>query len=153
MTADALMNLAANKYKIRLRRDEWNSKSESETKILALEAKIQTLQKRDKAKGPAKKGNSKKDSKNPKKPKGGDKPKLDKPAWMIKTLSAAEKGKSKTIKDKEYWWCEALECWCRHHPSKCEAKKKQGGGKGEKKKLRFATAMEAVTHDEDTEEE
>ena len=39
MTADTLMNLAANKYKICLLRNEWNSKSESETKILALEAK------------------------------------------------------------------------------------------------------------------
>ena len=36
MTTDSLMNLAANKYKIRLRRDKWNSKSESETNILAL---------------------------------------------------------------------------------------------------------------------
>ena len=47
MTADSLMNLAANKYKIRLRRDEWNSKYESETKILALEAKLMYLQKKD----------------------------------------------------------------------------------------------------------
>ena len=39
MTADSLMNLAANKYKIRLRRNDWNPKSESKTKILALEAK------------------------------------------------------------------------------------------------------------------
>jgi hypothetical protein len=154
MTADTLMNLAANKYKIRLRRDEWNSKSESETKILALEAKLQTLQKRDKPRSPAKKGSSNKDSKNSKKLKGGgDKVKLDKPAWMTKTPSAAEKGKSKTVSDKEYWWCDALECWCRHHPSKCEAKKKQGGGKSEKKKLKFASAMETVTHDEDSEEE
>ena len=36
MTADSLMNLAANKYKIRLRCNEWNARSESETKILAL---------------------------------------------------------------------------------------------------------------------
>ena len=40
MTADSLMDLAANRYKIRLRRNERNAKSESETRILALEAKL-----------------------------------------------------------------------------------------------------------------
>ena len=43
MTADSLMNLAANKCKIRLRRNEWNAKSESETKILALKGKLMSL--------------------------------------------------------------------------------------------------------------
>ena len=43
MTADYLMDLAANKYKIRLRRNAWNAKSESETKILALESKLMYL--------------------------------------------------------------------------------------------------------------
>ena len=55
MTIDALMNLAANKYKIRLQRDEWNSKSESETKIIALEAKLMSLQRKDNSKGTVKK--------------------------------------------------------------------------------------------------
>ena len=43
MTVDSLMNSGANKYKIRLRRNEWNAKSESETKIMALEAKLISL--------------------------------------------------------------------------------------------------------------
>ena len=43
MTADSLMNLAENKYKIRLQLNDWNAKSESETKILALEAKLMSL--------------------------------------------------------------------------------------------------------------
>ena len=89
---------------------------------------------------PAKKGNPKKDSNIPKKSKRGDKAKLDKPAWMTKNPSAEEKGKSKTASDKDYWWCEAMECWCRHHPSKCEAKKKKGGGKSERK-LKSASTM------------
>ena len=55
MTADSLMNLAENKYKIRLRRNEWTAKYESETKILALEAKLMSLQKKDKSKGTVKK--------------------------------------------------------------------------------------------------
>ena len=126
MTADSLMNLAENKYKIRLRRDYWNSKSESETKILALEANLMSLQKKDKSKGTVKKyGTHKKDFKATNKPKS-DKSKQSKPSWMTKAPSATEKGKSKTVDSKDYWWCDALACWCRHHPSKCESKRKQG---------------------------
>ena len=129
MTADSLMNLAANKYKIRLRRNEWNSKSESETNIIALEAKLMSLQRKDKSKGTVKEsGTHKKDFKVTKNPKS-DKAKRNKPAWMTKAPSATEKSKSKTVNRKDYWWCDALECWCRHHPRKFEAKKearKQG---------------------------
>ena len=151
MTADSLMNLAANKYKIRLRHNEWNAKSESETKILALEAKLMSLQKKDKSKGTVNKsGTHKRDLKVTKNPKS-DKAKRDKPAWMTKAPSATKKGKSKTIDIKDYWWCDALACWCRHHPSKCEAKRKQG--KKDEKKLKFASAMETVAHDKESESE
>ena len=69
MTAYSLMKFAANKYKMWLRRDKWNSKSESETKFLALEAKLMSLQKKDKSKGTVKKsGTHKKDFKATKKP-------------------------------------------------------------------------------------
>ena len=118
---------------------------------MALEAKLMSLQKKDKSKGTVKKyGTHKKDSKATKKPKS-DKSKQDKPAWMTKAPSATEKGKSKTVDSKEYWWCDALACWCRHHPSKCEAKKKQGNK--DEKKLKFAISMETVAHEEESEEE
>ena len=126
MTADSLMNLAANKYKIRLRRNEWNAKSVSENKILDLEAKFMSLQKKDKSKVTVKKpGTHKRHLKVTKKPKS-DKAKRDKPAWVTKAPSATKKGKSKTIDSKDYWWCDDLACWCRHHPIKCESKRKQG---------------------------
>ena len=126
MTADSLMKLASNKSKIRLQRNEWNVKSESETKILALEVKLMSLQKKDKSKGTVKKpGTHKSDLKVKNNPKS-DKSKRDKPAWMTKAPSATEKGKSKNIDSKDYWWCDALACWCRHLPSKCKSKRKQG---------------------------
>ena len=146
MTADSLMNLAANKYKIRLRRNKWNAKYESETKIISLEAKLMSLQKKDKSKGTVNKsGTHKKELKATKKPKS-DKAKRDKPAWMTKAPSETEKGKSKTVDIKDYWWCDALACCCCHHPSKCEAKRKQGNK--DEKKIKFASAMETVAHDE-----
>ena len=151
MTADSLMNLAANKYKIRLRRNGWNAKSESETKILSLEAKLMSLQKKDKSKGTVKKsGTHKRDLKVTMNPKR-DKAKRDKPAWMTKAPSATEKGKSKTTNSKDYWWCDDLACWCRHHHSKCEAKRKQENK--DEKKFKFASAMETVAHNEQSESE
>ena len=94
MTSDSLMNLAANKYKIWLCCDEWNSKFESETKILALKSKLVPLQNKDKSKGTVKKfGIHKKEFKATKKPKS-DKAKRDNPAWMTNTPSATKKGKS-----------------------------------------------------------
>ena len=90
MTAYSLMNLASNKYKIRLRRNEWNAKSKSETKILALEAKLMSLQKKDKSKGTVNKlVTHKRDLKVTKKPKS-DKAKQDKTAWMTKAPSAQQ---------------------------------------------------------------
>ena len=110
MTADSLMNLAANKYKIRLRRNKWNAKSEYETKSLALEAKLMSLKKKDKSKGTVKKpGTHKRDLKVTKKPKS-DNAKRDKPVWMTKAPSATKKSKSKTINSKDYLWCDALAC-------------------------------------------
>ena len=68
-------------------------RDESETKILALEAKLMSLQKKDKSKRTVKKyGTHKKEFNATKKPKS-DKAKRDKPAWMTKSPSATEKGK------------------------------------------------------------
>ena len=52
---------------------------------------------------------------------------------------------------KDYWWCDALACWCHHHPRKCEAKRKQGNK--DEKKLKFASAMETAAHDKESESE
>ena len=93
-------------------------------------------------------GTHKRDLKVTKKPKS-DKAKRDKPAWMTKEPSATEKVKLKTINIKDYWWCDALACWCRHHPRKCEAKRKQDNK--DEKKLKFSSTMETVAHDEESE--
>ena len=80
MTTESLMNLAANKHKIWLQRNKWNAKSESETKILSLEAKLMSLQKKDKSKGMVKQsGTHNGDLNVTMKPKS-NKAKRDKPA-------------------------------------------------------------------------
>ena len=110
-----------------------------------------SLQKKDKSKGAVNKsGTHKKDLKATNNPKN-DKAKRDKPAWMTKAPSATKKGKSKTVNSKDYWWCDALACWCHHHPRKCESQKKQGNK--DEKKLKFASAMETVALDEEYDSE
>ena len=114
-------------------------------------SKLMSLQKKNKSNGTVKKpGTHRRDLKVTKKPKS-EKTNRDKPAWMTKAPSATKKGQFKTIDSKDYWWCDALTCWCRHHPSKCEAKRKQGNK--DEKKLKFASAMETVAHDEESEPE
>ena len=110
-----------------------------------------SLQNKDKLKGKVNKSGTHKKDFNAKNNPKSNKTKRDKPEWTTKAPSATEKGKSKTVDRKEHWWCNALACWCCHHPRKCEAKKKQGK-KGENK-LKFSSAMETVAHDKESEEE
>ena len=38
---------------------------------------------------------------------------------MTRPPTPREKGKSKTVNGKEYWWCVPRKCWARHHPRDC----------------------------------
>lgn len=152
MTPDQLMVLASNKYKNRLRNKEWMAPTPEESKILALEAKIQSLTRKEKKESKP----STKEKKKATKDKKGNNSKREKPAWMSKPPTDKEKGKSKTINNKEYWWCEALQVWARHKPSECRAVKKtdqdskpQADSGNSKKKIKFANALSTVSDDEE----
>lgn len=156
MDPATLMDAAENKYKTLVEKGEWTTTGLADH-ILALEAKLVQVNKKKpstkqqpKGKSNNKKGGKKKDP-NPK----GEKP--AKPDWMTMPPTAAEEGKSKTVDNKEYWWCTALKCWCRHHPKDCRANKakqvqsknktKNNGDKN--KKTKFARALTAALADSD----
>lgn len=152
---DELMILAATKYKIRTRNGDWNAPTPEEAKILALEAKIQSMTKKEK-KNSKDTGKDNKKTEKDRKNKGNHN-KKDKPAWMTKPPTENEKGKSKKVDGKEYWWCEALKCWARHHPTDCRAKEKgphnpettaKTPPTANNKKVKFANALSAVSDDE-----
>ena len=86
--------------------------------IVALQAQLQKLEKTKK-----KATNDGNKSGNPK----GDtnKKSVKKPDWMLKVPTPEEKkkGSHKTVSKKEYWWCSHHNCWARHKPSDCRAKK------------------------------
>lgn len=147
LTVDALMHLAANKYKSRLRKNEWNAPSQEETKILALEAKIKTLEGRQR-----KRKADSNDSTTDKKRSKDTPTKLGtpRPAWMTVPPTKTEMGKPKTVKGKEYWWCVPRKVWARHHPKDCKLQTPKLPNEDKRKKdarrLKFDAAMEAIAN-------
>ena len=103
ITQQRLMALAPNKYKVMTECGIWNAPTEAETKIIALEAKIQKL------------SSAANKSSNPKKKTAADKSKKDKgkgfvmvkgpkPDWMLVPPKEGDT-QSKTVNNKQYWWC------------------------------------------------
>jgi hypothetical protein len=147
---EQLMTLASNKYKILKQKDVWQAPSPEEAKIIALEAKIEKLQKFSKKNG----GKEKSQGGKPHTPgnDGKKKKNKEKPAWML--LKPNDISKSKMVDGKEYWWCPNHECWTRHKPSECMGKGKNPNGqklnndskesKDNKKKLKIVKAIEAI---------
>ena len=151
MTPEVLMELAVNKFKSMKQKGTWNAPSPEEEKILALEAKIQKLERQ--AKKPIKKDPPpKKNAKVKNQPKG--KQSLKKPDWMLKPPTDNEKGKSKTVEKKEYWWCPNHKCWCRHKPSDCKGvgANRDSANRDDSKKLKLSKALAAVAEDGSDEE-
>lgn len=159
LTTDELMNHAANKYKIRLKRRQWNAPSPEESKILALEAKVSSLEK--KANTGQKKTKSTKSG--PSDRKGDSDPKQGKPEWMTEPPDRGDIEKAKTVNGKKYYWCQALNCYCRHHPKDCNASKQSSSTastssssistkEDTKGKLRFSNALAHVAEETDGED-
>jgi hypothetical protein len=147
-----LMILAVNKYKILKEKNEWEAPSAGEEKIMALEARITKM-----AKGNQSSGRTK------------TTPKSSKPAskdmsWKYAEPPDADKGKSITWNDKEWWWCNNHKAFVRHKPDECEGKGVKPDAKSEKGKvpakdaknnrqLKFSKALQAVNKGEEEDDE
>lgn len=158
MSAEDLMKVAEGKYKIRFNRGEWKAAPEADKRILALEAKINGLEKKGSSTKKEKHNGNKgkapgKVTSLSKKPKKGEIPE-----WMTSAPKQGDERKPKTIDGKEYWWCIALKRWCVHKPVDCRAlkgkdKKYPARNNEYKKKLKFAQALEAIdSHEEEDSE-
>ena len=159
MTSDKLMSLALDKYAHRVRGDKWKKPSEQTAKLLAMEAKLERIQKENKklradrrtrsagrSSGERNNNNQVSDNAN-KSPKG-----RDRPEWMFQEPPKEEKGKPKKVGAKTYHWCDAVKVWGTHTAGECRAgKDKHNGGKSDtdKRKIRFSRALQAVAEDED----
>ena len=157
ITPQTLMELADNRFKVLKQKGVWNAPSPEEEKILALEAKIQKLERQAKTKKVNKDTFKKEKGKGNLKQK--NKKQRQKPAWMLKPPADHEKDKSKTVDGKEYWWCPKHKSWTRHKPNECQGvglspdSIKYGKDKEQQKKLKLTKALAAIAEEDSSDSE
>lgn len=157
MTHEALMQLAQNKFQVLKLKGTWNAPSAEEEKIIALEAKIQKLERQAKKQVPKSDSKRNNNVKPSSKKKGKDLKSRKKPAWMLKPPTDAEKGKSKMVDKKEYHWCPHHKSWVRHSPAECKgtglAKEGDNRNKSDTNKLKLTKALAALAEEDGLDQE
>jgi hypothetical protein len=163
-----LMQLAQNKYKTMVDEKTWAVPSKEEEKIIALEAQITKLTSKKKGndnkqgqnKGTSSKNQGKKNKKNKnKKNNTQNSNTYAKPAWQTKAPTNAERGKSKKVNGKDYWWCPNHKSWVRHKPDECRGVGQPGitntmtattsNTNSNNRQLRLTNALATITEDPD----
>jgi hypothetical protein len=112
VTASELMSKAKNRYKTMMQNGEWNSPTEDEAKIIALQAEMKAF----------KGGKSQERS-----PKGNDdrnrQRKDERPAWMFVQPKDGEPATKLLEGDPKQWhWCKTHSAWGRHTAIACKGK-------------------------------
>lgn len=154
-----LMEKAANKYKTMVENGTWMAPSLEEKKIVALEAKLQKLQKSERQ--PSSSSNSRSNnrkskstqpqSKGSKQPnsKGKQKAKAHIEEWMTKFPGQdfVNRGNPKVVGGKDYWWCKNHERFVRHTTDECKLQNKSpqntgnAGASNSNPQFRVSTAL------------
>ena len=117
------MDKAHNQYLIRVRDDNWNTPTEEEAKVIALEAKLEKTQKQlaNLKRRAGSSGSSGGDDSSHTSKKGGGKRKSKKPDWMLKPPTDGKT--TKFVEGKQYWWCKEHKAWGTHTFEDCNARK------------------------------
>jgi len=144
ITHEQLMQQALNKYSSLVEKGLWKAPTESEERIIALEAELKQV------KAAARKSNKKRRSQREKASKTSEKEK--KPDWMsIEPKEGAPK--TKTVNKKLYHWCPAHKSWVRHAPKDCKkAKASEKSNKDKDKNIRVERALTSVLQEEDSDD-
>ena len=162
MDSSKLMQLADTKFRVLKERGLWNTPSDEEEKILALQTEIRNQSKEI--------SRLKKGKTNPNRgkkrfipaPERQQTRKSEKPEWMKIRPKDDALHKPRMWNNKQWWFCHpdtGGKCdgeYRRHKPSECEGKSfltknKKAPPKNQEKKLKIAEALAAVTHDDATE--
>ena len=144
--SEQLMMSESNKYRTLVGDKVWNAPTEEDNKILVLQARIDRMTTAKPQRGQGQQ----------KTIKTGQPPR---PGWMSVAPTARKELDSKTMDEKEYWWCTALKRWCRHKPEDCRAVKRANqenqppsNSKGSRKE-RMLRAAQALIEGADTDSE
>lgn len=162
--ANELMSLAKTKWSILKQKHQWNTPSEQEEKILALEAKVKKLESQ----------RSKKSTQNQQSGKGGastDQAPSNRASsryepWMFEPPKDGEPD-TKLVGTKPFWWCTKHKKWCRHTTEGCQGvnigkgapkssnessqASTSSSSNSKKKKKRIVRALGAAAQDDDEE--
>jgi hypothetical protein len=149
ITHQALMLVAANKYRMMTECGEWNKLSGQEEKIIALNAQLTAMNKKYVGKTPAV-VKPKDDSKKKGKGKKGGGPKGDSDQYAWKKVPPKEgDAKTKTVQKKVYHWCTNHQAWTVHSPAECKGVGFRGDNKSqsESKETKLVQALVALQGD------
>lgn len=131
--ANRLMELAENKYKMLVEKDQWNAPTEEQQNILALTAELALLKKNQTKAKPTYKAKLTSSTSPKSKNYAADKSKKKRdegvPAWKKKAPSG-NSPKEKDVEGKHYYWCPHHKLWTMHKPEDCRKKNSSGGSQG-----------------------
>ena len=119
ITPQNLMDVAGNKYQVRVDNGQWQAPSQSQTQIIALKAemkKLKTTKAQPKERTKVKRSTTRT-------PKSSTSPnKKGKPDWMMKkpTSNESRNGNKKEVDGKTYYWCNNHKAWGRHKQEDCK---------------------------------
>ena len=161
---DQLMQLADNKYRLLKEKGTWDTPSESEEKILALEARIDELTRSTKkTRGTKrKKKGSESEGETPEK-KTEKRTQREKPQWMHQRPAEPDLRKPRTWNGAQWWYCHkdtGGKCdgvYRIHKPQDCKgtarpkiprqaAKSHEDSDKQKERQLKLANAMSTIVH-------
>ena len=157
LTPEKLMQLTANRYTIQNEKDDWNV---GVSQIVALQAKVDKLQRQLTSKKPGKSDNKsgsddnkggKDGKKKSKKGKGkGKDGKRKYPAWKEQSPKDGEP-KHKEVNGKQYHWCHKHQLWTEHTVQECKLiQDSDGKWVYPEKKVDTAAANQAAADDDDS---
>lgn len=113
-----LMQLASNKFKVLVDKGLWNAPTAEEEKIVALEAKIKSLSRKQTNDHSKNKTSKRKESPN-KDNKQQQKKKYTKPVWKTTPPKEGERSE-KDNNSRKYHWCPKHKMWTVHSPQECK---------------------------------
>ena len=144
MSADRLMQLADNKFRLLKEREEWDAPSAEEEKLLAFQTEVEKLKSMKRKFEDKDKKGSRKVSKRSEKPSKGKG--QEKPSWMFKKPSEENLHKPRKWNAKDWWYCShetGGKCdgeYRRHKPSDCQGRAFKGPKEKKKTEARKSSA-------------
>lgn len=132
ITENALMDLSQNKFKTLVDRHEWNAPTSDQEKLIALEAKVDSVAKsiKTKARQDKKADTNQTDAGTPGKKNNTRERRQyrEPPAWKLKPPGKGE-SHTKKIKNKTFNWCKNHKMWTLHTTAECKGVVPKGEGK------------------------